>query len=209
MLDSRAAAEEGDTSEVSHILHDPHEEIIKAGDSPASHEWKIDYFAHAVASVSSRFTQEAGLMPQRICLSENRFEVSPMDRLHEDFFASLNQLSSASDHDFCGGFTALLSQVERAFRLEEQWMEDIGFPAFHVHQEQHARALGALHCAHARVMSGDLELGREVVEELLPRWCAFHMPTMDRPLDLAMQMARFQAVGSKESMPANNTGLKS
>lgn len=138
-------------------------------------------------------------MPQPFFSTENPFGISPMDRLHKDLFMSLDQLSTVSDDDFCDSFTAFLSQIERAFRLEEQWMEDIDFPAFRAHQEQHARALGALHCAHAQVMNGDLELGREVIEELLPRWCAFHMPTMDRPLSLAMQTARLQAARSQET----------
>lgn len=67
-------------------------------------------------------------------------------------------------------------------------MEQIDLPIFNDHQEQHARALGALHHVHRRVMDGEIELGREVVDELLPQWIAFHMASMDETLTHAVQM---------------------
>lgn len=112
-----------------------------------------------------------------------------MDKLHHDLFATLDELSCVTDYEFPEGYCSLVRKVERAFRAEEQWMEDTNFPAMLVHQEQHARVLGGLHNVHMRVMSGDLEIGRKVVDDLLPQWLAFHISTMDTALAVAMQMS--------------------
>jgi hemerythrin len=125
-------------------------------------------------------------------LSEMSSGVPAMDKLHFEILAALDKLSSVADSDFCGNFNSFVSQVEGAFRLEEQWMEDIQFPALRTHLEQHSRILGGLHNVHARVMDGDIGLGREVVGTLLPQWFAFHASTMDAVLALAMQMAHFE-----------------
>lgn len=119
--------------------------------------------------------------------------VPAMDKLHRDLFATLDELSCVTDHEFPEGYSTLVRKVERAFRVEEQWMEDTDFPAMRVHQEQHARVLGGLHNVHMRVMGGDLEIGRKVVDDLLPQWLAFHVSTMDTALAVAMQMSRESA----------------
>jgi hemerythrin len=119
--------------------------------------------------------------------------VPEMDELHSKLFAALDGLASAAEHDFCANYEAFVSQLELAFRKEEQWMDDIDFPAFRAHQEQHARVLGGLHAIHGRVRGGDIKLGREVVEKLLPQWFAFHISTMDEALALAMQLAQSEA----------------
>ena len=111
-----------------------------------------------------------------------------MDQLHHDLFTALDELSDVTDREFQEGYGMLVGKLERAFRSEEQWMEDSDFPAMRVHQEQHARVLGGLHNVHVRVMNGDLEIGRKVIAELLPQWLAFHISTMDTALAVAMQM---------------------
>lgn len=116
--------------------------------------------------------------------------VPAMDRLHHDLFSALDALSSSDDKSFSANFTAFVGNVERVFREEETWMDDLDFPAIAVHQEQHARVLGALHHIHAQVMGGDVGLGRHVADELLPQWLLLHISTMDTPFALAMQLAR-------------------
>lgn len=116
-----------------------------------------------------------------------------MDRLHHEFFNALENLSASKDHEFNERYRAFVNQVEVAFREEDQWMEDIDFPGLRSHQEQHARVLGALHNVHFRLMNGEMQLGREVVEQLLPQWFAFHISTMDNALALAMQLAQSEA----------------
>lgn len=116
--------------------------------------------------------------------------VPAMDRLHHALFSALDVLSSSDDEHFCTEFTAFVGTVERAFREEETWMDDVDYSAFASHQEQHARVLGALHHVHSAVMDGDIGLGRHVTDELLPQWLLFHISTMDTPFALAMQLAR-------------------
>lgn len=131
--------------------------------------------------------------PMSIWLTEASSGAPAMDRLHQDFFHALEEVSSCKDYEFTSRYGAFVGTVERAFREEEQWMEDIDFPVLHMHQEQHARVLGALHNVHFRVMNGELQLGREVVEQLLPQWFAFHISTMDTALALAMQLKQNEA----------------
>lgn len=125
--------------------------------------------------------------------------VPAMDKLHHDLFATLDELSCVPDREFPESYGALVRKVEHTFRAEEQWMEDTDFPAMHVHQEQHARVLGGLHNVHMRVMSGDLEIGRKVVDDLLPQWLAFHISTMDTALAVALQMSSVATV--REAAP--------
>ena len=112
-----------------------------------------------------------------------------MDTLHHDLFTVLDELSGIDDRAFPEGYRALVCKVERVFRTEEQWMEDTDFPAMRSHQEQHARVLGGLHNVHRRVMNGEIDVGREVVEHLLPQWLAFHISTMDSTLAVAIQLS--------------------
>lgn len=113
-----------------------------------------------------------------------------MDKLHRELFDEIDKLSAAPDHAFCDGYKTLVAQFERSFLQEEQWMDEIDFPELGIHQEMHARALGALHRAYGRILGGDLQIGREVVEKLLPQWFAFHVSAMDAPLGAALQSAR-------------------
>ena len=43
-------------------------------------------------------------------------------------------------------------------RAEEQWMEEISFPALKEHRALHAEVLSVLHKSQARAMAGDLTL---------------------------------------------------
>ena len=122
-------------------------------------------------------------------ISDISFGVPAMDRLHHDLFSTLDELSCSNDNDFGPRYAAFVAKMEQAFREEEEWMDTLGYPPLAIHQEQHARVLGALHHIHALVMDGDLVIGRRVVEDLLPQWLSFHISTMDMPLALAMQRA--------------------
>ena len=120
--------------------------------------------------------------------------VSEMDRLHHELFNSLEKLSLSKDHEFVNRYRAFVSQIELAFRQEERWMENINFPEFQMHQEQHARVLGALHNVHFHLMDGELQLGRKIAEQLLPQWLSLHISTMDNTLALAMQHAQCEHI---------------
>lgn len=125
--------------------------------------------------------------------TETSSGVQEMDRLHYDVFEALDELSRSTDQDFDGAYCAFMRKIEHAFRQEECWMEEIDFPASRVHQEQHARVLGALHHIHSRVMAGDRQAGREVADHLLPEWFAFHLSTQDMILAVAMQTMRAES----------------
>jgi hemerythrin len=116
--------------------------------------------------------------------------VPAMDRLHHDLFSALDELSDSDDAAFCEKFTTFVGRVERVFREEEAWMDELDFQETAAHQEQHARVLGALHHIHAQVMDGDVGLGRHVADELLPQWLLVHISTMDSEVAAAMQCAR-------------------
>lgn len=148
-------------------------------------------FTYPGSDDAHRYAKETPSMPAWI--TELSSGTPAMDRLHHDFFNALKEVSSCKDHEFSSRYAAFVGKVEFAFREEEQWMEDIDFPAVHLHQEQHARVLGALHNVHFRVMNGEIQLGREVVEQLLPQWLAFHISTMDTTLALAMQLTQSEA----------------
>lgn len=122
--------------------------------------------------------------------------VPAMDRLHHDLFSALDNLSSSEDADFCTEFATFVRQMERAFREEEAWMDELDFQEMTAHQEQHARLLGALHHIHAQVMDGDVGIGRHVADDLLPQWLLLHISTMDTPFALAMQVARSEGAPS-------------
>lgn len=131
--------------------------------------------------------------------SDNSSGVPAMDQLHRNLFESLDRLSTSKDSEFTNGYKILVDQVEQVFHKELQWMEEIDFPSLKAHQEQHARVLGALHHVHARVMKGELTLGRKVATNLLPQWFAFHISTMDRSLALAMQMHQACIAGARNT----------
>src|SRR6185312_1339697 len=95
-------------------------------------------------------------MSEKILVVDMSTGVAEMDRLHYDFFEALSALAAMPDNEFMLGFGGFICHVERAFRMEEQWMESSDFAADKSHREQHARVLSALHHLHSRVLAGDI-----------------------------------------------------
>lgn len=118
-------------------------------------------------------------MQQDFLFSVMSTGVEAIDELHRDFADTMQQVACAADTIFEEQYRAFVTKTERAFSIEEHWMEEIDCPLLPSHREQHARVLGALHNVHSRVMDGDIALGRDVVGRLLPQWFAFHVATMD------------------------------
>ena len=112
--------------------------------------------------------------------------VSAMDELHQLCGAALDHASSCDDAAFEDGFESLLEQLHHAFATEDDWMEAIDYAAIKSHREQHARLLSALHHVQAEVLNGNLALGRRVVVDLLPKWLAVHIDTMDAVLAIVL-----------------------
>lgn len=147
-------------------------------------------------------------MHQAILSSDISSGVVAMDALHKNFFDALDELSSAIDSEFRIGYDSFIRKVERTFATEEQWMEEIDFPVLKSHREQHARVLSGLHHIRTRVMDGDLALGHDAVERLLPQWFIFHAFTMDAPLATAMQMFGEQDNDAEISSPASQQSME-
>jgi hemerythrin-like metal-binding protein len=118
--------------------------------------------------------------------------LTAMDDLHHDFCEALGAASSTADREFQVAYQAFVGKAERAFATEEQWMEEIDLPSLKSHREQHAHVLGALHHVHSMVMSGDVSSGRNVLENLLPKWYGGHVSTMDMVLAMSLQVASRQ-----------------
>ncbi|MDO8300260.1 bacteriohemerythrin [Lacisediminimonas sp.] len=110
--------------------------------------------------------------------------IPEMDASHISMLSSLEHLGQTGDDNFPLAYERLVAEVERDFADEEAMMESIDFPALQSHREQHARVLSGLHHALPRIQSGDIALGREVIE-LLPQWFSFHISTMDTALAVA------------------------
>jgi hemerythrin-like metal-binding protein len=115
--------------------------------------------------------------------------IPAIDQLHREVAEALARVSLLPADQFCAGYGALLQKMEQAFATEDRWMEEVDYPGLLQHREQHARVLGGLHHAHARVIGGDLALGREVTGELLPAWLELHMATMDIPMAASIRFA--------------------
>jgi hemerythrin len=128
--------------------------------------------------------------------------VPAIDRLHQDLLDALGTVTKVSDQEFCNEYLAFTKKLERVFRQEEEWMEEIDFAGIKSHQEQHARVLGALHNTFTQVLNGDLPLGRRVVNNLLPQWLLFHMATMDAALAFGIELARAEK-GESDSLATN------
>ncbi len=105
-----------------------------------------------------------------------------MDDLHYGISKSLRRTGEALDRDFPTAYASLVAKLELAFRQEEEKMDEADPAAMKSHREQHARVLRGLHCAHAQILDGDVQLGREITSELLPRWLGWHIAAMDIPL---------------------------
>lgn len=112
-----------------------------------------------------------------------------MDALHHDVVVALTRLTTAVDREFREGYDTLLHKVERIFRAEERWMEEINFPELKHHREQHASILGDLLHGRAQIASGDTQFGRNIIENLLPEWLHLHSSTMDSALARELRVA--------------------
>lgn len=112
--------------------------------------------------------------------------IAALDELHRLCRAAIDDLVNAGEDRLEAGFHILLRQFEYAFRMEEQWMENVDYAALKPHREQHARVMGALHHVHLKVMDGDFALGRRVLDDLLPHWLSLHVDTMDSALAIAL-----------------------
>lgn len=112
-----------------------------------------------------------------------------MDALHHDVARQLTKLPGTGDAEFQEGYEALLRKLERIFRAEERWMEEIGFSELKHHREQHASILDTLYHGRSQIANGNTQFGRRIIENLLPEWLHFHASTMDSALSRELRVA--------------------
>lgn len=119
--------------------------------------------------------------------ADMRLGLPRVDAAHESLVMELERLVHMADTGFSTAFQNLVERIERDFQEEEAMMEEMDYPGLCGHREQHARVLGALHHVAARVMDGDIAVGREALA-LLPQWFVMHLSTMDTALALACEL---------------------
>lgn len=112
-----------------------------------------------------------------------------MDALHHDVATALMRLPCTKDTEFHERYDIFLCKLERIFRAEERWMEEIGFPELKHHREQHASILNTLYHGRSQLSDGNTQYGRNIVENLLPEWLHFHASTMDTALARELRVA--------------------
>jgi len=128
-------------------------------------------------------------MPFHFWLSKISSGAIYMDALHHDTVQALMRISTTADQEFCEGYGLLLHKVERIFRTEERWMEEIDSPELKHHRAQHARILGNLYQGQSHIARGDTQFGRNIIDKSLPEWLFFHASTMDSTLAQELRMA--------------------
>ncbi|MRW82744.1 hypothetical protein GJ698_01390 [Pseudoduganella sp. FT26W] len=120
------------------------------------------------------------------------------DEAHAALAEQINLLLSGPDEQFGEHLAGLVECLEVDFRLEEQLMEAIDYPATRSHREQHARVLATLH----GLAPGDIENGRKVAAMILP-WFHAHLATADTALAIALQVAgRAHGTAAGQEVPA-------
>lgn len=121
------------------------------------------------------------------------------DEAHEALAEQITVLLNGPDADFAANLALLVECLEDDFRVEEQLMDAIDYPATRSHREQHARVLATLH----GLAPGDIDGGRKVAALILP-WFQVHLATADTALAIALQIAgRAQgAPAGQDDVPA-------
>jgi hemerythrin-like metal-binding protein len=120
------------------------------------------------------------------------------DEAHAALAEQINVLLNGPDDQFEDNLAGLVECLEVDFRLEEQLMDAIDYPATRSHREQHARVLATLHA----LAPGDIAAGRKVAALILP-WFQVHLATADTALAIALQIAgRAHGAAAGDDVPA-------
>jgi hemerythrin-like metal-binding protein len=124
------------------------------------------------------------MMDTNVLTNEMVLGIPLFDEAHAALAEQIQLILNAPDEEFDANLAGLVECLEVDFRLEEQLMEAIDYPATRSHREQHARVLATLH----GLAPGDIVNGRKVAALILP-WFQVHLATADTALAVALQMA--------------------
>ena len=119
---------------------------------------------------------------------ELQLGLAPMDAVHQEFVELYNQLAAADATGFVDAMDRFIAHTEAHFDMENRWMTATNFPG--CHKAEHQRVLTVMHDIRARVASGDMVLGRRLVEEL-PGWFENHATGMDAALAYYLEEIKF------------------
>lgn len=109
--------------------------------------------------------------------SDLELGVARMDTTHREFVDLLAAVADAADADLAQALSNLIEHTVQHFAQENRWMELSGFgPMCHI--GEHQQVLAVMREVHARVVDGDLAIGRKLATELA-RWFEHHASTMD------------------------------
>lgn len=92
------------------------------------------------------------------------------------------------DREFSRLYGEALYHLEQELRDKEVWLEQCDADKWHEHLEVHARILHAAHQVRARVMRGEIRVGRRAAE-LLADWLFGYSAAIEHAL-LAQQASR-------------------
>jgi hypothetical protein len=108
----------------------------------------------------------------RCIMTFNQISMSPpaaclaLHRGRKKLRARVAALRPLPDAEFTDQFGGMVAAVEAGFRHEETLLEMLGDACLHPRLADHAVLLCALHRVAPQVESGDVDLGRQVVEAL-------------------------------------------
>lgn len=115
--------------------------------------------------------------------------VRAMDNPPQDLVEQLTCLETLPDQLFGPHLFALIFSMECSFRDEEARMEELRVPELHVHREQHARVLSALHHVVPDVMLGRYDAARHAIE-LLQQWVPLDHAAIDAEIAVKLDLAQ-------------------
>jgi hemerythrin len=103
---------------------------------------------------------------------------APMDRMHREFVEIVDAMLGCDDADFAAHLAAFIVHAQAHFGDEDRAMAESNFPAMACHVDEHAAVLQSARDVNARVLAGDIGIGRELAAELA-RWFPSHADHLD------------------------------
>ncbi|HEY6897481.1 MAG TPA: hemerythrin domain-containing protein [Rhodocyclaceae bacterium] len=113
--------------------------------------------------------------------TEYELKHATMDDTHREFIDWLNRLDSTPDEGFAAALDEFIAHTIEHFEQENRWMRDSAFPPVNCHKGEHDEVLEVVRNVRAKVGTGDMDIGRRLVQELLP-WFENHAGNMDAAL---------------------------
>lgn len=104
-----------------------------------------------------------------------------IDELHLEFEQCIAELRLAGDAMLARALGSLEVHLQRHFGAEERWMAEAGYPVLGCHKREHDMVFEVLAEVRRRVVAGDFDPGRRLVDEL-PRWFEVHVASHDSAL---------------------------